>query len=128
VTAGVVADEQVGEPIGGGDAAVESAGAFGSLRGVLRDITGDLGISQVPGSRDRPGIVFAAPGQGPSGDFRSGGRDDVDNADGLVDRGSEQAEGGPGGRGRGWSGGAVEADDGVEVENPAPLVLGNLGI
>jgi len=48
VTAGVVADGQVGEAIGGGDAVVESAGAFGGLRGVLRYVTGDLGIWQLP--------------------------------------------------------------------------------
>ncbi len=48
MTAGVVADGQVGELVGGGDAAVESAGAFGGLRGVLRDVTGDLGICQLP--------------------------------------------------------------------------------
>jgi hypothetical protein len=32
VTASVVADGQVGEPIGGGDAAVDSADARGGLR------------------------------------------------------------------------------------------------
>jgi hypothetical protein len=128
VTAGVVADGQVGELVGGGDAAVESAGAFGGLRGVLRDVTGDLGICQLPRSRDRTGVVFAAPGQAPGGDSRSGGRDDGDGADRLVDGGGEQAEGGPGGRCSGWSGGAVEADDGVEVDDPAPLVFGDLGI
>jgi hypothetical protein len=52
----------------------------------------------------------------------------MDGAGGLVDGGGEQGEGGPGGRGRGRSGGAVEADDGVEVDNPATLVFGDLGV
>src|SRR5271170_7743905 len=99
-----------------------------ALRGVLRDVTGDLGICQLPGSRDRTGVVFAAPDQGPGGYSRSDGRDDGDGADRLVDGGGEQAEGGPGGRCSGWSGGAVEADDGVEVDDPAPLVFSDLGI
>jgi len=33
VTAGVFADGQVGDPVGGGEAAVEGAGAFGGLGG-----------------------------------------------------------------------------------------------
>ncbi len=128
MTAGVVADGQVGEPVIGGDAAIEGAGAFGSLGGVLGDVTGDLGVGQVPGGRDRPGVVFAAPGQRPGGDSRRGGRDDVDGAGGLVDGGGKQAEGGPGGRGRGRPGRAVEADDGVEVDDAAALVFGDLGV
>ena len=40
----------------------------------------------------------------------------------------EQAEGGPGGWGRGWPGGAVEADDRVEVDDPSALVFGDLGV
>jgi hypothetical protein len=47
---------------------------------------------------------------------------------GLVDGGGEQGEGGPGGRGRGRPGGAVEPDDGVEVDDAAALVFGDLGV
>ena len=42
VAAGVVADGQVGELVGRGDAVVEGAGAFGGLGGVLGDVGGDL--------------------------------------------------------------------------------------
>src|SRR5204863_2286093 len=45
-----------------------------------------------------------------------------------VDGGSEQGNSGPGGRGRSWSGGAVEPDDGVEVDDAAALVFGDLGV
>ena len=128
MTPGVVADGKIGEAIGGRDAAVEGAGAFGGLGGVLGDVTGDLGIGQFPGSGDRAGVVFAAPGQGPGGDTRCGGRDDVDDTDGLVDGGGEQGEGSLGGRGRSWPGRTVESDDGMEVDDSAPLVFGDLGV
>ena len=75
-----------------------------------------------------PGVVFAAPGQGPGGQAGRGGGLEVDGAGGLVDGGGEQVEGGPGGRGRGRPGGAVEPDDGVEVDDAAPLVFGDLGV
>jgi len=51
----------------------------------------------------------------------------VDGAGGLVDGDGEQGERGPGRRGSGRSGRAVEAKDGVEVDDAAPLVLGDLG-
>jgi hypothetical protein len=53
---------------------------------------------------------------------------DVDGAGGLGDGVAEQAEGGPGRRGGGRSGRAVEADDRVEVDDPAALVFGDLGV
>jgi hypothetical protein len=42
--AGVLADRKLGQAIGGGDAAVEGAGAFGGLGGVLGHICRDPGI------------------------------------------------------------------------------------
>jgi hypothetical protein len=45
-------------------------------------------------------------------------------ADGVV----EEFGGGPGGRGAGGAGGSVDADDGVEVDLAALLVLGDLGV
>jgi hypothetical protein len=51
----------------------------------------------------------------------------VDGVGGLGDGGNEQFEGGPGGRGGVRTGGAVEADDGVEVDHAAALVFGDLG-
>ena len=128
VPAGVVADGQLGELVGRGDAAVEGAGAFGGLGGVLGDVGGDLAIGEFPGGGDRAGVEFAAPRQSPCGQSWGGGGLDVDGAGGLGDGVGEQGEGGPGGRGGGRSGGAVEADDRVEVDDPAALVFGDLGV
>jgi hypothetical protein len=50
----------------------------------------------------------------------------VDGAGGLVDGGDEQSNGGPGGRSGGGSGRAVKPDDGVKVDDAAPLVLSDL--
>jgi hypothetical protein len=51
----------------------------------------------------------------------------LDGVGGLGDGSGQQVDGGPGGRGRAWPGGAVEADDGVEVDHAAALVLSDLG-
>ena len=126
--AGVVADGKVGEPVGDGDAAVEGAGAFGGLGGVLGDVGGDLAVGQVPGGGDRAGVEFTPPGQRPGREARSSRDLQVDGAGGLVDGGGEQGKGRPGGRGRGRPGGAIEPDDGVEVDDAAPLVFGDLGV
>ena len=128
VAAGVVANGQQSELVGWGDAAVEGAGAFGGLGGVLGDVRGDLGVGEVPGGGDRAGVEFAAPGQSPGGQSAGGWGLDVDGAGGPDDGVGEQAEGGPGGRGGGWPVGAVEADDRVEVDDPAALVFGDLGV
>ena len=118
----------VGELVDGGDAAVEGAGAFGGFGGVLGDVGGDLGVGQFPAGGDGARVVFAAPGQGPGGDSAERRGLDVDGAGGLGDGFGEEVEGGPGGRGGSRSGGAVEADDGVEVDDPAALVFGDLGV
>ena len=47
--AGVLADGKVGQLVGGGDAVVEGAGAFGGFGGVLGDVGGDLAVGQFPG-------------------------------------------------------------------------------
>jgi hypothetical protein len=107
--AGVVPDGKVNQLVGGGDAAVEGAGAFGGFGGVLGDVGGDLAIGQFPGGGDRAGVEFTSPGQRPGREAR-GGRDiQVDGAGGLVDGGGEQGNGRPGGRGRRRPGGGHQA-------------------
>jgi hypothetical protein len=87
--AGVVPDGKVGQLVGGGDAAVGGAGAFGGFGGVLGDLGGDSAIGQFSGGGDRAGVEFTSPGQGPGREAR-GGRDiQVDGAGGLVDGGGE---------------------------------------
>jgi len=51
----------------------------------------------------------------------------VDAGGGLGDSRGQQADGSPGGRGGVRTVGAVEADDRVEVDHAAALVLGDLG-
>jgi hypothetical protein len=96
--AGVVPDGKVSQPVGGGDAAVEGAGAFGGFGRVLGDVGGDLAVGQLSGGGDRAGVEFTSPGQRPGREAR-GGRDiQVDGAGGLVDGGGEQYKGRPSGR------------------------------
>ena len=124
----MVPDGKVSQLVGGGDAAVEGAGAFGGFGGVLGDVGGDLAVGQFSGGGDRARVEFTSPGQRPGREAR-GGRDiQVDSAGCLVDGGGEQGEGRPGGRGRGRPGEAVEPDDGVEVDDATPLVFGDLGV
>jgi hypothetical protein len=78
---------------------------------------------------DRPYVELAAPRQGAGRESRRGGSRDADGTGGLIDGGGEQGNGDPGGRaGVGWPGEAVEADDGVEVDDAATLVFGDLGV
>ena len=113
--AGVVANGKVGQLVGGGDAAVEGACAFGGFGCVLGDVAGDSAVGQFPGGGDRAGVDFTSPCERPGREAR-GGRDiQVDGAGGLFDGGGEQGKGRPGGRGRRRPGGAIEPDDGVEV-------------
>ena len=128
MAAGVIPDGQLVQVVGGRDATVEGAGALGGLRGVLGDVTSHRGVGQLPGRRDRPDVELAAPGEGDGGDAPGGGSLHPDGAGGLADGVGQEAEGGPGRRGGRWPGGAVEADDGVEVDDAAPLVLGDLGV
>jgi hypothetical protein len=128
VAAGVLTDGQVGDPVGRGEAAVEGAGAFGGLGGVLGHVASDLGVSHVAAGGDRADVELAAPRQDAARESRRGGSRDADGAGGLIDGGGEQSDGDPGGRGVGWPGGAVEADDGVEVDDAATLVFGDLGV
>src|SRR5262249_62176509 len=58
--AGVRTDRQRVELVGRGDAAVQGAGAFCGLGGVLGDVRGDLGIGQFPGSCDLASVEFSA--------------------------------------------------------------------
>ena len=91
VAAGVVADGQVGEPVGRGEAAVEGAGAFGGLGGVLGHVASDLGVGHVAVGGDRADVELAAPRQRAGREPRRGGRGDADGAGRLVDGGGEQA-------------------------------------
>jgi hypothetical protein len=86
---GMLADREVVELVGGCDAAVESAGAFGGLGGVLGHVGGDLRVAQVSGRADGPDVVLASPGQDAAG--QAGGRRsfDVDGSGGLGDGGGE---------------------------------------
>jgi hypothetical protein len=68
VAAGVIADGQVSDPVGGGEAAVERAGAFGGLGGVLGHVRGDLGVRHVAVGGDRANVELAAPRQDASRD------------------------------------------------------------
>jgi hypothetical protein len=96
--AGVVADGKVSQLVGGGDAAVEGAGAFGGFGGVLGDVGGDLAVGQFPGGGDGAGVEFTSPRQRPGREARGGWDIQVDGAGGLVDGGGEQDNGRPGGR------------------------------
>ena len=125
--AGVLADREVGEPVGRCDPVIDSPGAFGGLGRVLGDVRGDLAVGHVPGGGDGPDVVFAPPGQGPRREACGGRSLEVDGVGGLGDGGGEQVEVGPGGRCRARSGGTVEPDDGVEVDHATSLVLGDLG-
>ncbi len=124
----VIADGQVGDPLAGGDAPVEGAGALGALGRVLRDVARNLGVGQLASGRDRPGIDLAAPGERSRGEPVGSRRIDVDGAGRLSDGQAEEADGSPGGRRSERTAGAVEADDGVEADGASMLVLGDLGV
>ncbi len=66
--AGVVGDGQRGELVGGGDAAVEGAGAFGGLGGVLGDVAGDGGVGELAAGGDGPDVELR-----PQASRRAGG-------------------------------------------------------
>ena len=123
----MLADGQLGELVGGGYAAVESAGAFGGLGGVLGDVGGDPAVGEFPGGGDGPGVVFTSPVQRAGGQPRSGRCFEVDGVRGLGYGRGQQSDGGPDRWGRARPGGTVEADDGVKIDNAAPLILGDLG-
>jgi hypothetical protein len=128
VAAGVLTDGQVGDPVGMGEAAVQSAGTFGGLGGVFGHVARDLGVGHVAAAGDRADVELATPSQRASQEPRRGGFRDADGAGGLVDGVGEQGDSGPGGRNRGRPGGAVEPDNGMEVDDATTLVFGDLGV
>ena len=71
---------KIGELVGGSNPAVQGAGAFGGLGGVLGDIRRDLAVGQVSGRGDRPDVVFATPVQGAGRQAGSGRGFQVDDA------------------------------------------------
>ena len=113
--ASVVADGQVGEPVGGSDAAVERPGAFSGIGSVLGHVASDLGVGHVAAGGHRADIELPSPGQRAGREIRCGGSRDADGADGLAYGGGKQSESGPGKRGVSRAGGAVGPDDGVEL-------------
>jgi hypothetical protein len=70
--AGMLADRQVGQLFGRAEAAVEGAGAFRGLGGVLGDVRCDPGVGQLPRGSDRLGVGLASPGQGAGRGTRCG--------------------------------------------------------
>jgi hypothetical protein len=128
VAARVLAYGKVGNPVGRGDAAIEGARAFGGSGGVFGHVARDRGVSDVAGGGNRADIELAAPRQRAGWEARGGGRPHVDGAGGLVDGGGEYGERSPGRRCGGRTSGAVEPDDGVEVDDATPLILGDLGV
>ena len=97
--AGVLADGQLGELIGRGNAMVEGAGAFGGLGGVLGHVGGHPGVGEVPGGGDRPGVVLASPRQRAGRQSRGSWGIEVDGTGGLGDGRGKQGDRGPGRRG-----------------------------
>src|SRR5262249_32469844 len=108
-----------------GSRAAGGVGGGGGAGGVGGWGGGPAHAAATVGARRRP---VAARCQGAGRETRSGGGLDGDGAGGLVDGGGERGEGGPGGRGGGRPGGSVEPDDGVEVDDAAALVFGDLGV
>ncbi len=123
----MVADRQAGQVLGGADSLVEGAGAFGRFGGVLGDVAGDGLVGQLTGEGDRTGIDLGAPAQHPGQFPGQLGDGDRHRLGGALDSTGEHVAGGPGRRGSGGAGWSVEADDGVEMHNAAPLELADLG-
>ncbi|AGS70145.1 hypothetical protein B446_16645 [Streptomyces collinus Tu 365] len=130
--AGVVADVELGEFGGELERAVESSrGGLGALGGVLGDVRRDGPLGQLlaaveVGRADGADVELSAEGEG----VRTAVDDravDADLGGGGLDGVREQFGGRPG-RGRSVAAtGAVDTDDGVEVDGSALLVLGDLG-
>jgi hypothetical protein len=62
-----------GEAVGGGQAAVEGAGALGGLGGVLGDVGGDLGVGEVAGRSDGPDVDLGSQSSVRAGSGAAGG-------------------------------------------------------
>jgi hypothetical protein len=128
---GVVGEVEVGEFGEEAEGAVEGSGrclrAFGR---VLGDVGSDRAVGEVGAvevvAADGADVELAPEGEG-VGAAVDDGTGDAGGGDGGADGVGEQFVGGPGGRRGGATVGAVEADDGVEVDGAAPLVLGDLG-
>ena len=127
VTACVLADRQHVELVSGRDAAIERAGAFSGLGGVLGDVGRDPGLGQFPARGDGPGVEFAAPGERAGRQAGDRRYVNVNGVGGLGDGGGKQLKRGPARRGSCRPGRVVEPDDGVEMDDAAPLVFSDLG-
>lgn len=129
---GVVADVELGEFGEELERAVESSrGGLGALGGVLGDVRGDSPLGQFlaaveVGGADRADVELTAEGE----DVRASVDDRAVHADvssSGADGVGEQFGGDPGRRWGVAALGAVDADDRVEVDGAALLVLGDLG-
>jgi len=119
----------------GVDAPVQAGQGLGALGGVLGDVGGDrLGRQLGAVAGDVADVELLAPAGQPAGGVRVELRvGDGHGGGGRLD-GLGQQLGGESGRRRGhllgvasrWGG--VQADDGVEVDRGARLVLGDLGV
>ncbi len=114
------------------DPVVHGAGGLGGFGGVLGDVGGDGLFGEVFAVAERADglhVELRAPPQRPplrDPGFRNGRHNHFDPGGGGADRVVEKVVGGPG-RGRGVGAfGSVEADDRVEVDGSALLVLGDL--
>ncbi len=110
------------------EGAVHGARAFGVLGGVLRDVSGHLGVREFAVA-ERGYLVHLEAVAPPDDAFADCVRHDREP--GTLDRQADgRAEGIEGGPGRGRGGVAfrtVESDDRMEVDQAALLVLGDLG-
>lgn len=110
------------------EAPVQRAGAFGCLGGVLGDVGSDLGVGEFAAGGDRADVVLGAPSECAGWVGRCGRGGDAGCLERSGDGGAELGDGGPGGRRCGGSVWAVQPDDGVEVDDTATLILGDLGV
>jgi hypothetical protein len=88
----------------------------------------DPPVGHISGRRDGPDVVLAAEVDGVRGQSAGGGQVEMNTSGGLADDCAKCVEGCPSGRGSCRSCRAVEPDDGVEVDDAAALVFGDLGI
>jgi hypothetical protein len=105
------------------------------FRGVLGEVAGDhlVGNGAVAGDADRSDVELVAPFDEPGHvELSVGFGDEACVPGGVIDRVDQVAEADPVGyRGDGLRVGrvdAVEADDGMEVDDAAPLHLGDLAV
>jgi hypothetical protein len=126
--ASMISDWQICKPVGRGDPAIQGAGAFGGLGGVLGDVGSDPRVREIPSRGDGSDVVFTAEVHSARRQSGHGLEVKMDGARGVGDGHGEYVERCPGRRRGCRPGGTIEPDDGVEVDHAATLVLGDLGV